>query len=88
MGRSFGGEKNFSEQTQDKIDAEVALIMAEATKRAEATLKVHRNKLDAIAEKLLKEETIEGPEFVKLFESIDKVKKKDPKGVSPVTDEV
>ncbi len=88
MGRSFGGEKNFSEQTQDKIDAEVALIMAEATKRAEATLKVHRNKLDAIAEKLLKEETIEGPEFVKLFESIDKAKKKDPKGVSPVTDEV
>lgn len=88
MGRSFGGEKNFSEQTQDKIDAEVALIMAEATKRAEATLKTYRTKLDAIAEKLLKEETIEGPEFIKLFEGIDKTKKKDSKGVSPVTDEI
>lgn len=88
MGRSFGGEKNFSEQTQDKIDAEVALIMAEATKRAEATLKAHRTKLDAIAEKLLKEETIEGPEFIKLFESLDKVKKKDPKGVAPIADAI
>jgi cell division protease FtsH len=75
LGRSFAEGRNYSEQTQDKIDAEVARIISEASKRAEATINRHRAKLDEIATKLIAEETIEGKAFEALFESVDKSKK-------------
>ncbi len=74
LGRSFAEGRNYSEQTADKIDDEVAKIIAEASQRAEKTIKEHRHKLDEIAEKLIKEETIEGKEFAALFEEIDESK--------------
>lgn len=71
LGRSFAEGRNYSEQTADKIDDEVAKIIAEASARAEEVITKHRNKLDQITEKLIKEETIEGKEFAELFEEID-----------------
>lgn len=89
FGRSLSESKNYSEATQDKIDAEVAGIMNEATKRADETIKKYRHKLDLIAETLIKEETIEGPGFEKLMEDLSLNKKpKDPKGVTPVEDSI
>ena len=84
LGRSFAEGRNYSEQTQDKIDEEVAKIISEATKRAEETIIRHRAKLDQIAEKLIQEETIEGKEFEALFESVDKEKKSPAKAKKPV----
>jgi cell division protease FtsH len=75
LGRSFAEGRNYSEQTQDKIDAEVARIIRDASKRAEETIIRHRTKLDEIAAKLIAEETIEGKAFEALFESVDKAKK-------------
>lgn len=74
LGRSFGEGRNYSEATQDKIDAEVTLIMDTASKRAEDTILKNRPMLNTIAEKLLVEETIEGPAFAALFAPIDKAK--------------
>lgn len=84
LGKSFSEGRNYSEQTQNAIDDEVKKIIVEASVRAEATIIKHRKKLDLIAETLMKVETIEGSDFAKLFEDIDKKKKKDPKGVAAV----
>jgi len=42
-------------------------LVEEATKRAEEVIVSHRAALDKIAHKLVKEETIEGPDFEKLM---------------------
>jgi len=88
LGRSLGEGKNYSDSTQNKIDAEVGEIMSDASTRAESIITKHRAKLNLIAETLLKVETIEGKEFVKLFEDIDKQKKTGPKGVTAVADDI
>ena len=71
---NFDGErKNMYEQSEisdemaSKIDAEVKNITDTAYKQAMAILKKHRKKLDIIAAELLKKETIEGDDFVKLI---------------------
>lgn len=84
LGRSFAEGRNYSEQTQDKIDEEVAYIIREATKRAEEVIISHRAKLDQITDKLIEEETIEGKEFEALFDSVDKEKKSPPKAKKTV----
>ncbi len=84
LGRSFAEGRNYSEQTQDKIDDEVTRIIREASKRAEETIIRYRAKLDQIADKLIQEETIEGKEFEALFDSVDKEKKTPPKDKKPV----
>ncbi len=83
LGRSLGEGRNYSDQTADKIDEEVARIIADASKKAEATILKNRAKLDEIAEKLIKEETIEGKAFAALFEEID-AKKAPAKSKKPV----
>lgn len=88
LGRSLGESRNYSEATQDKIDAEVTEIMANATKKAEEMITKYRPKLDLVAETLMKEETIEGPAFAALMDDLDKKKKKDPKGVTPVSEDL
>ena len=72
LGKSISEGRNYSEQTQDKIDDEVTQIIDTASKRALDIIVKNRVKLDLIANTLLKVETIEGKEFAKLFEEIDK----------------
>ena len=67
LGRELGERRNYSEQVAAKIDAEVAKIVNTGRTRATEVLKKHRKTLDHIAELLLKQETIEGPEFEALF---------------------
>jgi cell division protease FtsH len=50
-----------------KIDAEVKRITDECYKSAQAILKKLRNKMDVLAEELLKKETIESEDFEKLI---------------------
>lgn len=71
---NFDGErKNMYEQSEisdemaAKIDEEVKNITDTAYKQALAVLKRHRKKLDTIAEELMKKETIESDDFVKLI---------------------
>lgn len=52
-------ERPYSDATAQEIDKEVEALIKEAGRRAEAVLKGNRGFLDKLADKLLKEETIE-----------------------------
>jgi len=72
LGRSMGENRNYSEEVAAIIDEEVKALINEASKKAHNTITKNRSKLDLIAKTLIEKETIEGPEFKKLFESVDK----------------
>lgn len=52
-------ERPYSDDTAKEIDEEVKQLMKEAAHRAEVVLKHNRSSLDALAQALLKEETLE-----------------------------
>lgn len=52
-------ERPYSDDTAREIDAEVAELIKEAAKRAEAVINSNRKSLDKLAEALLEEETVE-----------------------------
>lgn len=52
-------ERPYSDDTAREIDKEVAELVKEASRRAEAVLNANRKDLDALAEALIQEETIE-----------------------------
>jgi len=56
-----------SPEMQAKIDAEVGRIVNEGYEKALGILKKHRKKMDAVVEKLLEVETIDGEEFEKIM---------------------
>lgn len=60
-------DKEYSEEVSARIDAEVKKIIDDGYKRATQVLTDHRKVLDAIAKKLIEEETIERDEFEKLL---------------------
>jgi cell division protease FtsH len=59
-------EREYSEKTAEDIDAEVRLIMDEAYKRAKQVIEENREKVQGIAQALLKYETLDA-EDVKLI---------------------
>ena len=56
----------FAEATQAEIDREVAKLLREAEKRAVDLLTSHRSVLDALADLLLEDETVNGSEVYRL----------------------
>ncbi len=80
LGRELGEPRNYSEDVARLIDNEVALLIDEAAKRAGDTIKKHRDKVDKIAAKLVKDEVIDKDEFIELIGPRPaKVKKTDPR---------
>lgn len=67
LGRDLAEQKNYSEKVAALIDQEISDLIERSEQRAKATITKYRDKLELIAQKLIKEETIEGPEFEKLF---------------------
>lgn len=67
----FGGRgvdsRDYSEDVSAKIDGEVSKIMNDAFARAREVCTKHRKALDAIAEELVMQESIEREEFEKLL---------------------
>ncbi len=59
LGRDFFEEKNYSEETARKIDDEVHNLVHEAHARAKSLLTGNRDKLDALAKRLVEKETID-----------------------------
>ena len=68
LGRDYGHAKNYSELTARAIDQEIKRIIANAYERTEKILTEHRDKLDALAEYLVKHEKINGEKFKQLME--------------------
>lgn len=69
MGRQFGQELTYSQQSAYEIDEEVRRIMEEAHQEATRIISEHRTQLNTIAEKLLEVETLDAPEIKSLFET-------------------
>jgi cell division protease FtsH len=68
LGREIDRHAEFSEQTSQKIDLEIRRIIDEAVLRARTLLTDNRDKLEAIAEALLKYEVLDGEEINKLIQ--------------------
>jgi cell division protease FtsH len=62
---------NCSDKTAAKIDAEVMRILDKSYKKALKMLKEHERTLDAIAEYLIREETITGKQFMEIFKEVE-----------------
>ncbi len=62
-------ERPYSNDTAREIDTEVAELIKEASKRAEAILTANRKSLDALAEELVKKETIEEKEVAEILKN-------------------
>jgi len=70
LGRDISEQRNYSEATAQAIDEEVGRIIAQAHQRAQEILVKYRHKLDQIAERLIREETLEADEFTAIFEDL------------------
>jgi len=76
LGREISTVRNYSEETAEKIDKEVARLIREAQKEAEKKLKEHKAKMDVLVQTLLEKEVLEKEEFEKLMkESGNKAEK-------------
>jgi len=67
LGREIHEKRNYSEAVAAEIDREVSEIINNGQKVAASVLSKQKNPLNKLAQKLIKEETIEGTEFDKLF---------------------
>ena len=77
LGKEIHEQKNYSEKIAALIDEEIASIIEVAENQAIVVLKKYRKELDAIAAKLLKDETIEREDFEAFFSDVDIPKEKD-----------
>ena len=67
LGRDFGEQRNYSEQTAREIDEEIRRIIQEAFDKAYNIVMQNKTRMIMISERLIKEETLEGPLFESLF---------------------
>ena len=67
LGRDFATSKNFSEEIASEIDAEIRRIITEAYEKCETMLNNHMEVLSNVAEYLIRNETMDGEAFEKLF---------------------
>ncbi len=63
LGREISEQRDYSESVAQEIDREVRGFIDEAYSRAKEVLTTYRDKLIALAQRLIEEETIEGPEL-------------------------
>lgn len=69
IGKSMGHTRPYSEETAAVMDQEIKTIVDRAYDRAKAILTEHREELNAVAEYLLENETMDAETFDKMFEN-------------------
>lgn len=67
LGREISEQRDYSDAVAEEIDEEVRRLVGQAYDRSREILREHRDKLDAVANRLLEVETISRDEFEKLF---------------------
>jgi cell division protease FtsH len=67
LGREISEQRDYSDAVAEEIDNEVRGLIGQAYDRARAILTQYRDKLDAIARRLIEMETIDAVEFEKIF---------------------
>ncbi len=68
LGRELTEQRDYSEEVAEALDGEVQRIVNDQHDRVRNILRIHRLRLDAVAEALLARETLEEEEFVDIFE--------------------
>ncbi|MBR0455853.1 MAG: ATP-dependent zinc metalloprotease FtsH [Firmicutes bacterium] len=68
LGKDFTSKQAYSEETANEIDEEVKAIVEEAYDAAITILEEHIDQLRAVAEGLLAIETLDGDQFIALFD--------------------
>jgi cell division protease FtsH len=67
LGREISEQRDYSEAIAEKIDKEVRDLVEKAYVRAREILTKYRDRLDAVAQKLLEVETLSRDDFEKIF---------------------
>jgi cell division protease FtsH len=67
LGREISEQRDYSEAVAQDIDKEVRKLVSEAHEKARSILVEYRDKLDAVAKRLLEVETISRDEFESIF---------------------
>jgi cell division protease FtsH len=67
LGREISEQRDYSESVAEEIDDEVRRLVREAYEKARTILIQYREKLDAVAQRLLEVETITREEFEGIF---------------------
>ncbi|MBN1992766.1 MAG: ATP-dependent zinc metalloprotease FtsH [Anaerolineae bacterium] len=67
LGKEIGEQRNYSDEIARQIDHEVRRIVGNAYDKAKQTILENKAKLEEIAERLLKEETLDGQSFEAIF---------------------
>ncbi|MDP3061702.1 MAG: ATP-dependent zinc metalloprotease FtsH [Chloroflexota bacterium] len=70
LGKEIAEQRDYSLETERRIDDEVNRIINEAYQRARTALSEHRDQLKRLAEYLVQHESAEGEELAKLFVAI------------------
>ncbi len=63
LGREIGEQRNYGEKVARTIDEEVREIVTQSYERAKRILQAHKDKLNALAKRLIEVETVEQTEF-------------------------
>jgi len=63
LGREIAEQRDYSEAVAQEIDREVRRFIDEAYNRAKEILTTYRDKLTTLAQRLIEEETLEGPQL-------------------------
>lgn len=69
LGKDYGHVNNYSEATSARIDEQIEKMMRKAYSQTENILKTHYDKLELVAETLIKNEKISGDQFTQLMEN-------------------
>jgi len=70
LGREIGEQRNYSDEIAKQIDEEVRAIIDRAYERASQVLETHRDRLEALAQKLIAEETVDSTAFETIFSDL------------------
>ena len=76
LGREISEQRNYSEEVAKQIDDEVSKLMKQGYERATETLTKFRSYLEVIAQRLVKEETLEQEQFDEIVKDIVPKEKK------------
>lgn len=72
LGREISEQRNYSELVAQQIDNEVKSLVMQAYERAIGILTQYRGKLDELADRLIKVETVDAAEFEAMFSDAPK----------------
>ncbi|MBM7716677.1 ATP-dependent zinc metalloprotease FtsH [Siminovitchia sp. FSL H7-0308] len=86
LGRDLHNEQNYSDEIAYEIDKEIQRIIKECYERARAILTEHRDKLELIAQTLLKVETLDAEQIRSLFDT-GKLPEATKKTIDPESDD-